>query len=163
MVSKVSHRLSHSLLWPPESVHVIKFTIFLHLLKKTYFLASVLKGKSRIQRKHEVKMPNKNSKGAFLIHLLMMMKKFAHVIPTNICFCELFVLNYKEKEENMQNNKLMTPKISALCHFSRKQIFLPILWIWHLLTLENAEISSSNIISNGSSFWDMAIMIQFGF
>lgn len=72
-------------------------------------------------------MPNKNSKGAFLIHLLMMMKKFAHVIPTNICFCELFVFNYKEKEENTQNNKLMTPKISALCHFSRKQIFLPIL------------------------------------
>ena len=99
MVSKVSHRSSHSLLWPPESVRVIKFRIFLHLLKKTYFLASVLKGKWRIQRMHEVKMPNKNLKGAFLTHLLMMKKKFAHVIPTNICFCELFVFNYKEKEE----------------------------------------------------------------
>ena len=99
MVSKVSLRLSHSLLWPPESVHVIKFTIFLHLLKKTYFLASVLKGKSRIQRMHEVKMPNKNSKGAFLIHLLMMMKKFAHVILLIFVFASYLFLIIKKKKK----------------------------------------------------------------
>ena len=72
-------------------------------------------------------MQSKNSNGALLIHLLMMKKKLANAIPAGVCFRELYVFTYKEKEEDMQNNMLVTPIISVLYDFSKKQIFLPIL------------------------------------
>ena len=57
--------------------------------------------------------------------------------------------------KNTQNMVFLIP-LSSVLDFSKKQIFLPKLWIWVLLILQNKKTNSSNNIWNGDSSCDIA-------